>query len=543
MPITQITIENFKGIGSRIEIPIRPITLLFGANSAGKSTIFQALLYLRELLERDNADADKLFAGGVAIDLGGFNQFVHRHDFQRKVIIGISLSVDDDELPIYSIPFPEGGSEIVPNWMEEPQLTGVDEVSVDVTVGLNSGEERPSIESYQVAVNGQMIGKISQSGFGASLSDFDCNHPIFSKQLDLELIDDEEENPLSGLLSGVLNDFTLQPPSIPEERAINVGVGANVIPKWGHALNLAAAKGTIAVDEEHNVYCTEFIISQIMVGAGELALKELKDSRYLGPIRSVPPRNFIGQRTPEKERWADGTAAWDLLFQDAIKDDGLIRKVSNCLSESKLLNLGYRITGESIYPLPTDSLTVNILRRLAAESEDADIEAELQRALSELLSITVETRLTITDIEKETAVNAADIGSGVSQVIPVLVSLLDRASSITAIEQPELHIHLAVQCGLGDVFVREALKTDERVFLVETHSEHLLLRIMKRLRQTYEDTVEDPELTVSPEHVSVLFVETYEGRSIYREMPLNERGELIKAWPGGFFEEDLDEMI
>lgn len=96
MAITKITIENFKGIGDAIEIPIRPITLLFGANSAGKSTILQALLYLRELLERENTDADRLLASGAAIDLGGFRQFVHGHDLNRKVRIGVELSVDAD---------------------------------------------------------------------------------------------------------------------------------------------------------------------------------------------------------------------------------------------------------------------------------------------------------------------------------------------------------------------------------------------------------------------------------------------------------------
>jgi len=45
--ITQITIENFKGISAPVTIPLRPITLLFGANSAGKSTIIQALHYAR----------------------------------------------------------------------------------------------------------------------------------------------------------------------------------------------------------------------------------------------------------------------------------------------------------------------------------------------------------------------------------------------------------------------------------------------------------------------------------------------------------------
>src|SRR5437899_13049360 len=40
--ITSITIENFKGISQPVKVALRPITLLFGANSAGKSTIIQA---------------------------------------------------------------------------------------------------------------------------------------------------------------------------------------------------------------------------------------------------------------------------------------------------------------------------------------------------------------------------------------------------------------------------------------------------------------------------------------------------------------------
>ena len=43
MAITQITIENFKGIGERAEVDLKPITILFGANSAGKSTLLQAM--------------------------------------------------------------------------------------------------------------------------------------------------------------------------------------------------------------------------------------------------------------------------------------------------------------------------------------------------------------------------------------------------------------------------------------------------------------------------------------------------------------------
>ena len=51
MAITSITIENFKGIGDAVTIPIRPITLLFGKNSSGKSTVLQALRYMHKICE------------------------------------------------------------------------------------------------------------------------------------------------------------------------------------------------------------------------------------------------------------------------------------------------------------------------------------------------------------------------------------------------------------------------------------------------------------------------------------------------------------
>ena len=41
----------------------------------------------------------------------------------------------------------------------------------------------------------------------------------------------------------------------------------------------------------------------------------------------------------------------------------------------------------------------------------------------------------------------------------------------------------------------------------------------------------------------MLFVEPDGAETLIREMPLNEMGELVKAWPGGFFEEDLREIF
>ena len=69
--LTAIEVENFKGIGRPIRIELRPITLLFGPNSAGKSTILHALHYAHEVLSRRNFDPDETHHGGHFLDLGG----------------------------------------------------------------------------------------------------------------------------------------------------------------------------------------------------------------------------------------------------------------------------------------------------------------------------------------------------------------------------------------------------------------------------------------------------------------------------------------
>src|ERR1700677_4061232 len=103
MRLSRIEIENFKGIGTAQVIDLKPITLLFGPNSAGKSTILQALHYAREILERRNPDPDQTIAGGL-IDLGGFKSLVHNHELDRVITIKLIFDLSDaqgsDRLPL-----------------------------------------------------------------------------------------------------------------------------------------------------------------------------------------------------------------------------------------------------------------------------------------------------------------------------------------------------------------------------------------------------------------------------------------------------------
>ena len=61
--ITAMEIENFKGIGRPMRVEFRPITLLFGNNSAGKSTVLHALCYAHEILSHGNVDVHQTDIG------------------------------------------------------------------------------------------------------------------------------------------------------------------------------------------------------------------------------------------------------------------------------------------------------------------------------------------------------------------------------------------------------------------------------------------------------------------------------------------------
>ncbi|RYG94782.1 MAG: hypothetical protein EON58_15510, partial [Alphaproteobacteria bacterium] len=98
MPIKSLTIQNFKGIGSKQVVPLMPITLLFGPNSAGKSTILHALNYLNDLVNRFDPNGGSGQHGSTAMDLGGFVHFVHQHDKARSISLAVDLDLDGADL-------------------------------------------------------------------------------------------------------------------------------------------------------------------------------------------------------------------------------------------------------------------------------------------------------------------------------------------------------------------------------------------------------------------------------------------------------------
>lgn len=123
--------------------------------------------------------------------------------------------------------------------------------------------------------------------------------------------------------------------------------------------------------------------------------------------------------------------------------------------------------------------------------------------------------------------SVAAVGVGVSQVLPVLVmGLAAEPGSLLLLEQPELHLHPAVQQRLGDFLM--ACVNGGRQVIVETHSDHLLTRIRRRVAEDSSDRMVGS--------VGIVFTERSDGATRFRRLTTNRYGGLDE-WPQGFFDE------
>jgi len=133
-----------------------------------------------------------------------------------------------------------------------------------------------------------------------------------------------------------------------------------------------------------------------------------------------------------------------------------------------------------------------------------------------------------------------DVGSGIGYLLPVLIEAADCPFS--AIEQPELHLHPALQSALADVFLD--LGSSGHLLLVETHSEHLMLRILRRARETAACLHESDGLKCNGDKVTVLYFDPQpDGSTRVKRLRLTPKGDFLDRWPRGFFSERDGDLL
>jgi len=124
-----------------------------------------------------------------------------------------------------------------------------------------------------------------------------------------------------------------------------------------------------------------------------------------------------------------------------------------------------------------------------------------------------------------------DVGFGVSQILPVIaLCYYVPEGSVVLLEQPEIHLHPSVQAGLADVFI-DAVKTRHIQLIVESHSEHLLRRLQRRIA----------EEGLHAEDTALYFCSSLGGESKLTTLELDIFGS-IKNWPKDFFGDEFGEI-
>ena len=588
MTLTAFRIANFKAFADTQRVPLRPITLIYGANSAGKSSVIHALALAHHAITTGELDIQRPHISGESIDLGGFRQYVHRRERDRQVELGFEL--DPSRLSGHLAEFLRSAREIAVGLAIGEETTSDQQTPFGYPSREFNRESEIRVERFTVEVDGELLLFMSARAGGLlSLDWLDHSHPGFRELLMLALaaydIHERQFAASIKMIDELVPGITARSyglfPRVEEESKDSEGEGED-----GENL------GSVSRRPRRKDRVREALLwalRELMEGLGTALEDEIQKLRYLGPLRSYPPRHLTFSQHHDPNWFAGGGYAWDV-----VRTSEYVReRVNAWLGDANRLKTPYELVVRDLLPksavsreLPAKlhkalhDLAASLLKGMDAEkmidlsvladqvakqiadldpADPDDIIPEIEELVAaeiddEILAEIwaeemVEERaedlqdLVLIDKRTNTPVSHRDVGIGVSQVLPVLVSAYALWNELLAIEQPEIHLHPALQAELGDVFLESALGGAGNTFIIETHSEHLLLRIMRRMRETSTGELPDGVPEVRPEDVMVLFVEPDGPQSIVREMPLNERGELVKAWPGGFFEEGLREIF
>jgi predicted ATPase len=446
--LTRLQIANFKAWQQTGPVRLAPITVLFGPNSSGKSSLHQFLLMLKQTAE--SPDRRRVFHGGgegsTPVALGSYRDYVFHHDMERE----IEFAIEWDLPEALDIEDAKSGHDY-----------SAERLSFNARVGSNL-QRRAQLEVRQLEyvvldTRDTEVMTIRMRPSGTKTSDFDISANNYK------------------LVRSLGRKWSVPPP----DRFY--GFPAEAVARFQNADFIA----DLALELE----------------------RELRVLNYLGPLRIHPSRNYRWSGdAPEHVGWAgertvdailSASNRW-LNFRRGHKKEAFQSVVARWLKAMKLID------EFEIAPVAPNSDVYEARVRTPHRSE---------------------------------TVLLPDVGFGVSQVLPVIVQCFyTQANSTLILEQPEIHLHPAVQSELADLFI-EAIRAREGgsarnvQLLVESHSEHFLRRLQRRIADKSIDASE----------VALYFCESSRGGATIRELEVDDLGN-IRNWPRDFFGDQMEDV-
>ena len=541
--LTAIELENFQTIGSRTVIPIRDLTLMFGPNGAGKSAIYDSLdllkiifsndwgkdsSYLIELLERwsNNSANPKTLGVGIQFELDPEWKIDHLADYSSLSVFNrISCaSLNEDYLEDFrGQTFKIFGKfrRAYPHhkdWaFDEFQITNTAGKILQLEQAGDFHENKvrifekdwldtirhddPYKKNIKFNSNGESYYELK---FASLISEIKADKwfgDVSSQQIEDYLDNKDTVIALSESINETIEFFKLfanQSMNWDEENSGGLIFGSRTVPTPQELI--FAVSGLSSQNKKPEIINNEEILRNVK------GLINPNFSQW-----EVIAKSFSEDLCKEQLKTED--EYWQLTEH---------QKINSLLSEDLFLDNGYQISGDV-------RCLVNAEDLLNYETLDAI-------NYSKIVSLNL-----IGPNGKKVEIN--DVGSGIGYVLPVLSSLAGKGISL--IQQPELHLHPALQSALGSVIVKcVENKIHYNAFtLIETHSEHLLLRIMKLLK-TSNSRAGEVIKTITFENVCILYFQPKgDGTTSVKRLRVGPDGQLIDRWPGGFFEERYKDIF
>ncbi|MBP1468777.1 AAA family ATPase [Candidatus Chloroploca sp. M-50] len=469
--ITRISLDAFKAFQS-LRISLRPITVIAGANSSGKSSLIQSLLLLRQTLEgRRNRP---LILNGEYLQLSEYSDVVFGKLLTDNFSIGLRFKTETLPSDITDERLGEffGPAEIDLIRESRPQM----QTEYHITFGFHPDNQ--DIYVQQGLIHAQ-YGPLIDRPFRL---EFNLDGNVYSGSITTPQID-TLGLPIQEEFTDIVAWYYFLPQRI--SRAIDVE---------GEEL-------------EVDVKILDLLGLQVLIDTLSQQL------HYIGPLRSEPQRAYLGQVDRSNLDFRGGNVLQVLLDEqhrlvsfpikgtDRVEEIPLIDAVNRTLTDVLGLH-------QTIKPLKLN----NVVNQLALPLDMPDEVNSLTRSGEKYVTI-------------------ADVGFGISQVLPVIVAgLLAKPGETLVVEQPEAHLHPRVQSSLADFFV--LLFQSGKNVIVETHSEHLINGFREQMAMDL-----DNQLSLH-KNFQLVFVQPapsndrIKGAS-YTEMTFDEYGYGIE-WPPEF---------
>lgn len=545
--LRSMQLENFKAFGQRTLIPLAPITLIFGQNSSGKSSILQSLNLLKQT--RESRDVEALLLprteSGFA-DLGSFQEMLFDHDLKRTLSVRLDVALEDNQRT-FGVP---------PKFLRRA-----------TTIGLEFAFSRKKTED-EITLDGF---KLCGEGSDAYIATFEkCAMPPDMRRY-ASMPYRSERRRSKELLRAVRctqisSDVSYWQPAYEwsvQQKAIWIERLTEIHRTYQSDRGSPSMRGLFEEDEnvaEANKKTLAALAEYIQFLSSDYSLDDYIQRMIREQLNQVIALDgFIPTLTGR----TDGNPSLDLILADVLGRSGMRREWSLDVGGSSifagravehaigsLFPLGpfrkpparwYIFTGTTPHDvgyqghlLPDLLFRNGELRQNTNEWLKAlDIGYEIKlHPLGDRSSDLFELRLMDTRRKSPVEVGLSDVGFGISQILPLVVQSLAASDQIISVEQPEVHIHPRLQADLGDLLIEAIKKPRRNQFIIETHSEHLALRLQRRVR----------EKKLSPADISVVYVSRGPNGATVQPLRLDEEGDFMDDFPGGFFPERLREL-